>query len=181
MQKKFELTSNELATIVANATAQAISQAIEKAQAPVVRKTVEEPEPGATIMTNVAEGIVHPVNDSDQPELNPEPTTHTDSNTPTFEVKKYFPFNKLRVYRVGNTPEGFGFIILRNNTGIMAIYYKGSLLMTYHKRTSVFRKFVNRPFEQLTAGQQSCVTYFTDLCSRRKESEELWTHAYLGC
>lgn len=179
MQKKFELTSNELATIVANATAQAIAQTMGKAQEPVVRRTVEEPEPGAT-MTNVAPEIVSPVNDSEQPELDLKPTTHTDSNTPTFEVRKYFPFNKLRVYRVGNTPEGWGFVILRNNTGIMAIYFKGSLLMTYHKRTSVFRKFVNRPFEQLSTGQQSCVTYFTDLCSRRKESEELWTHAYLG-
>ena len=132
-------------------------------------------------MQNEAEDIVPPSEDIEQPELKLEPTTHTDSNTPTFEVKKYFPFNKLRVYRVGNTPEGWGFVILRNNTGIMAIYFKGSLLMTYHKRTSVFRKFVNRPFEQLSSGQQSCVTYFTDLCSRRKESEELWTHAYLGC
>ena len=178
MQKKFELTSNELATIVANATAQAIAQAIEKAQEPVVRRT-SRPEPVA-IMQNEAEDIVPPSEDIEQPELKLEPTTHTDSNTPTFEVKKYFPFNKLRVYRVGNTPEGWGFVILRNNTGIMAIYFKGSLLMTYHKRTSVFRKFVNRPFEQLSSGQQSCVTYFTDLCSRRKESEELWTHAYLG-
>lgn len=179
MQKKFALTSNELATIVANATAQAISLAIEKAQEPVVRRTLDS-EPVTTNSKDV-EDIVPPSEDIEQPELKLEPTTHTDSNTPTFEVKKYFPFNKLRVYRVGNTSEGFGFIILRNNTGIMAIYYKGSLLMTYHKRTSVFRKFVNRPFEQLTAGQQSCVTYFTDLCTRRKESEELWTKAYLGC
>lgn len=178
MQKKFELTSNELATIVANATAQAIAQTIEKAQEPVVRRTLGS-EPVTTNSKDV-EDIVPPSEDIEQPELKLEPTTHTDSNTPTFEVKKYFPFNKLRVYRVGNTSEGFGFVILRNNTGIMAIYHKGSLLMTYHKRTSVFRKFVNRPFEQLTAGQQSCVTYFTDLCSRRKESEELWTHAYLG-
>lgn len=177
MQKKFELTSNELATIVANATAQAIAQTMGKAQEPVVRRTVEEPEP---VAAKVAEEIVPPVEDSEQPELNLEPTNHADSTPPTFEVRKYFPFNKLRVYRVGNTPEGYSFVILRNNTGIMAIYHKGSLLMTYHKRTSVFRKFVNRPFEQLSTGQQSCVTYFTDLCSRRKESEELWTHAYLG-
>lgn len=178
MQKKFELTSNELATIVANATAQAIAQTIEKAQEPVVRRTLDS-EPVTTNSKDV-EDIVPPSEDIEQPELDLKPTTHTDSNTPTFEVRKYFPFNKLRVYRVSNTPEGYYFVILRNNTGIMAIYFKGSLLMTYHKRTSVFRKFVNRPFEQLSSGQQSCVTYFTDLCSRRKESEELWTHAYLG-
>ena len=78
MQKKFELTSNELATIVANATAQAIAQAIEKAQEPVVRRT-SRPEPVA-IMQNEAEDIVPPSEDIEQPELKLEPTTHTDSN-----------------------------------------------------------------------------------------------------
>lgn len=179
MQNKFALTSNELATIVANATAQAIAQAMEKAQKPAVRRTLDS-EPVTTNSKDV-EDIVHPGEDIEQPELKLEPSSHYVPFSPTFEVRKYFPFNRLRVYRVGNTPEGWNFVILRNNTGIMAIYFKGSLLMTYHKRTSVFRKFVNRPFEQLSVGQQSCVTYFTDLCTRRKESEELWTKAYLGC
>lgn len=177
MENKFELTSSELAMIVANATAQAIAQTIGKAQEPVVRRTVKEPEP---VAAKVAEEIVPPVEDSEQPELNLEPTNHADSTPPTFEVRKYFPFNKVRIYRYGKTSEGYGYVILQNNTGIRAMYFKGSLLMTYHRRTSVFRKFVNKPFEQLSAGQQSCVTYFTDLCIRRKESEELWTNAYLG-
>ena len=79
MQKKFELTSNELATIVANATAQAIAQTIEKAQEPVVRRT-SRPEPVA-IMQNEAEDIVPPSEDIEQPELKLEPTTHTDSRS----------------------------------------------------------------------------------------------------
>lgn len=156
--KNINLSEQQLSTIVAQAVAQALAS---------VQKT-EEPK-----------AETKPVEEVKQPQ---EPVLSEEPKEPKrfYAGGKFFPLDNIRIAERGLTSDGYRYEVLSTKSGLLGLYVKGSLIMTYHKRTGVFRKFVEKSFNQLSKAQQSCVTAFVHTNNVRYVAENSWESAYLG-